>query len=94
MGSVASHRFYLRCRDMLGAIAGDISGSRFEFDPIKTTEFDLFTPECSWTDDTVLTLAVADALMNGLDMAAALRRWVLISARVIYREDTNSRSIQ
>lgn len=60
---------------MLGAIAGDIVGSRFEFDPIKTTDFDLLSENCVWTDDTVLTLAVADALVNGLDMAATLRRW-------------------
>ena len=50
---------------MYGAILGDIIGSRFEFDRGgKTKEFDLFTDECSWTDDTVLTVAVADALMK------------------------------
>ena len=50
---------------MYGAILGDIIGSRFEFDRGgKTKEFDLFTQESTWTDDTVLTVAVADALMK------------------------------
>lgn len=50
---------------MYGAILGDIIGSRFEFDRGgKTKEFELFTDDCCWTDDTVLTIAVADALMK------------------------------
>lgn len=54
---------------MIGAIIGDIIGSRFEFDNIKTKDFDLFTDESTFTDDTVMTLAVAQALMNcGHDM--------------------------
>ena len=50
---------------MLGAIAGDIIGSVHEYVRTKTTEFVLFAPECAFTDDTVLTVAVADALMSG-----------------------------
>lgn len=49
---------------MLGAIAGDIIGSIYEGSSIKTTEFPLFRDFCYYTDDTVLTLAVADALMQ------------------------------
>ena len=49
---------------MIGAILGDIIGSRFEFNNIKTKEFELFTPSCSPTDDSVLTCAVAEALMR------------------------------
>ncbi len=50
---------------MYGAIIGDIVGSRFEFDNgNKSKEFELFTPECNFTDDTVMTIAVAVALMN------------------------------
>lgn len=54
---------------MLGAIAGDIIGSRFEFAPLKTNwdEFDLFTERSFFTDDTVMTIAVADAFMNSAD---------------------------
>ncbi len=54
---------------MHGAIIGDIIGSRFEFDKgSKSKEFELFTEECDYTDDTVMTVAVAEALMDaGLD---------------------------
>ena len=54
---------------MIGAIVGDIVGSRFEFDRgEKSKEFKLFTPANHYTDDTVMTVAVAEALMNaGLD---------------------------
>lgn len=50
---------------MLGAIIGDIVGSVYEFDNIKTKEFELFKPSCRFTGDTVMTCAVADAIMNG-----------------------------
>lgn len=48
---------------MLGAIAGDIIGSRFEVIPTKSRDFDLFTELNTFTDDTVLTIAVADAIL-------------------------------
>ena len=49
---------------MYGAILGDIIGSRFEFDRGGwTKDFEMFTPECSFTDDTVMTVAVAEALL-------------------------------
>jgi len=65
---------------MLGAINGDIVGSRFEFNNIKTKDFDLFTEESRFTDDTVLTIAVADwvchANTKGLKEASKfLRKW-------------------
>ena len=50
---------------MLGAIIGDIVGSRFEFDQgDKSREFELFTPESEFTDDTVMSIAVAEALLD------------------------------
>lgn len=50
---------------MYGAILGDIIGSRFEFDRAGwTKDFDLLTDEDKWTDDTVMTIAVAEALME------------------------------
>lgn len=58
---------------MIGAIAGDIIGSVYEANPIKTKEFPLFHPLCRFTDDTVLTLAVAKALMEDRDYARCLR---------------------
>ena len=50
---------------MLGAIVGDIVGSIYEWDNIKTKEFPLFQESCHFTDDTVMTIAVAEAIMNG-----------------------------
>lgn len=53
---------------MYGAILGDIIGSPFEFDRgTKTKEFDLFSAESDFTDDTVMTIAVAEALMDWMD---------------------------
>lgn len=50
---------------MLGAIIGDIAGSRFEWDNIKTKDFELFDDRrCEPTDDSVMSLAIAKALMN------------------------------
>jgi ADP-ribosylglycohydrolase len=50
---------------LLGALAGDVIGSVYEFNPIKHTHFELFTPSSRITDDSVLTLAVADAILSG-----------------------------
>jgi len=50
---------------MLGTIIGDIIGSVYEWDNIKTKDFPLFSEKCFFTDDTVMTVAVADALLNG-----------------------------
>jgi len=50
---------------MLGAVAGDIIGSVYEHRPIKTTRFPLFQDHCHFTDDSVLTLAVAQVILEG-----------------------------
>ncbi len=50
---------------MLGAIIGDVAGSRFEFNNIKTKDFELITDESEFTDDSVLTVAVMDILNSG-----------------------------
>lgn len=49
---------------MLGAIIGDIVGSRFEWSNNKTKEFDFLTPKCSVTDDSIMSLAVAKAIVD------------------------------
>ena len=49
---------------MLGAIIGDIVGSRFEWHNHKDKHFELFTEDCRMTDDSIMTLAVAKALME------------------------------
>lgn len=63
---------------MIGAIAGDIIGSVYEAHPIKTKEFPLFHPLCCFTDDSVLTVAVAQAILTDGDY----RRWVLEIGRL------------
>jgi ADP-ribosylglycohydrolase len=60
---------------MLGAIAGDMVGSVYEASPIKTTRFPLFSSGCRFTDDSVLTLAVADAILQGRDYRESLREF-------------------
>lgn len=60
---------------MLGSIIGDIVGSIYEFGNIKTKEFDFFSDNCSYTDDSVLTLATADWLLNGGSVAHYYSRY-------------------
>lgn len=61
---------------MIGAIIGDIIGSRFEFNNTNDYNFELFTPECSFTDDTICTIAIANALTNGdKDYKGWLHSW-------------------
>ena len=62
---------------MLGAIIGDIVGSRFEFDETPTEGFELFTEDCDFTDDTICTVAIADAILNGRDYKESLVDWCL-----------------
>ena len=60
--------YYLKIFDLplilLGALAGDIIGSVYEFHNIKTTEFPLFTERSHYTDDSVMTLAVANKILK------------------------------
>lgn len=60
---------------MIGAIIGDIAGSCYEFDNIFDYNFPLFTDGKDFTDDTICTVAVADAIMTDGDYQAALRKW-------------------
>jgi ADP-ribosylglycohydrolase len=61
---------------VLGAIAGDVVGSVHEFRPLKSKDFPLVVDESEFTDDTVLTVAVAHALLDGLDYVDALHDYV------------------
>ncbi|MFI3298131.1 MAG: ADP-ribosylglycohydrolase family protein [bacterium] len=60
---------------MIGAIIGDIVGSRFEFNNIRTKDFELFTDECRFTDDTVAIIAIADAILNDKPYRDCLVKW-------------------
>lgn len=59
-------KLYLEKKDdtMLGAIIGDIVGSRFEWNNYRAKDFELFTDKCSFTDDSVMSLAICLSLME------------------------------
>ena len=46
-------------KGIIGTISGDIIGSEYEFNPIKTKDFEFFSSKSHFTDDTVMTLAIA-----------------------------------
>ncbi len=69
---------------MLGAIAGDVVGSAFEHRPVKSTDFELFSSGSRFTDDSVLTVAVADAILSGRDYGECLQDWGLRYPRAGY----------
>lgn len=65
---------------MIGAIYGDIAGSKYEFSNIRTKEFELLSKDCYFTDDTVCTIAFMDFLMNAKvrneeEATKYLRKW-------------------
>ncbi len=60
---------------MLGAISGDIIGSVYEFEDHKTKDFPLFTDHSIFTDDTILTVAVADVMLHGGSYEDAFKRY-------------------
>ncbi|MCM1142904.1 MAG: ADP-ribosylglycohydrolase family protein [Muribaculum sp.] len=60
---------------MLGAIIGDIVGSNYEFNPTNDYDFEMFAEGSNFTDDTVCTIAVADAILKGHDYGESLHEW-------------------
>ncbi len=63
---------------MIGAIIGDIVGSVYEFNNIKTKDFPLFRDDCFFTDDTVMTCAVAEAIMglgSDAEFVQTMKEW-------------------
>ena len=67
-----ARRYNIKGRTIIGAIAGDIIGSYYEYAGIKTTNFTLFRPESTFTDDTVLTIAIADAILDKKDFKSSV----------------------
>lgn len=68
---------------MLGAIIGDIVGSRFEWNNIKTKDFEFFTDKCFFTDDSIMTLAIADAIIHSNNNWEKLSDFAILSMRKI-----------
>lgn len=60
---------------MIGAIIGDIAGSRFEFNNTNDYNFEFFHKDCSYTDDTICTVAVADAILRGVSYKDSILYW-------------------
>ncbi len=60
---------------MIGAIAGDIIGSVYEWNNIKTKQFELFDPRCVFTDDSVLTIALAESILNNESYTTLLKNY-------------------
>lgn len=60
---------------MYGAIIGDIIGSTYELNSVKTEDFELLPDGSRFTDDTVLTIAVADSILNNIGFAEAYHKW-------------------
>ncbi len=60
---------------MLGAIIGDIVGSRWEFNPTNNYNFELFSDKNGFTDDTICTVAVADAILRDRDFGESIHEW-------------------
>ncbi|MGC1305809.1 MAG: ADP-ribosylglycohydrolase family protein [Phormidesmis sp.] len=60
---------------MLGAIAGDIIGSAYEFNPVTGKAFELFTPHSSFTDDSILSIAIAEVILQGGSFAETIKRY-------------------
>jgi ADP-ribosylglycohydrolase len=69
---------------MLGAIIGDVIGSVYEVIPVKYKDFKLFHEGSGFTDDTVLTVAVADHLMSGADLVGLFHDYYAKYPRVGY----------
>ena len=60
---------------MLGAIIGDIAGSKYEFNNTFDYDFEMFGEGCDFTDDTICTMAIADAILNGRSYQESLLDW-------------------
>lgn len=60
---------------MLGAIIGDYVGSIYEMNNIRSAEFPFFSDSCTFTDDSMMTVAIAEALLSDRDYAKSLRKW-------------------
>ena len=76
---------------------GDIAGSKYEFNNTFDYDFEMFGEECDFTDDTICTVAIADAILNGrsyqeslLDCAAAITR---ISIPEIIRKASSTKPV-
>lgn len=69
--------------NMLGAIIGDIVGSKYEFNNTKSKEFPFFGEDCRFTDDTVMTVAIAEAILTCGPLSAKEESLAALSAQAV-----------
>ena len=67
---------------LTGGLIGDIVGSRFEHDNCKRKDFEFFHADCCPTDDSIMTLAIADAAMNSIESGIDLSECAIESMRL------------
>ena len=60
---------------MIGSIAGDIIGSIYEWHNVKAKDFPLFSEKCHFTDDSILTVALADSILTGTPYVENLKQF-------------------
>jgi len=60
---------------MTGSIIGDIIGSNYEFNNVRNYDFEMFPSGCSYTDDTICTIAIADAILKKIPYKDSLIKW-------------------
>lgn len=75
---------------MLGAIIGDVVGSVYEFNNIKTKDFPLFVKQSIYTDDTVMTVAVAKALLRSREEKQDFRTILIEEMQLFGKQYPNS----
>lgn len=75
---------------LLGALAGDMIGSPYEFGNIKTTDFPLFIEDSHFTDDSVMTLAIADGLMEAAEDIQPITYSLVLSMRRLGQKYPNA----
>lgn len=75
---------------MYGAIIGDIAGSKYEFNNIKTKDFPFISEGCAFTDDTVMTVAVARALLRSMEEKRPFKPILVWEMRSLGREYPNA----
>ena len=69
---------------MLGAIIGDIVGSRFEWNNNRSKQFDFLTYKCSVTDDSIMSLAIAKALqLSSVSVCACVPTTIVRTKRIV-----------
>lgn len=75
MPNAFSESEQIKKKYILGAIIGDVIGSVFEWNNIKTTKFPLFCEKTQFTDDSVLTVATMDGILNKVDNTKIYQRY-------------------